>query len=618
VTTVLDGETLSTSALEALGDGQQIALDAEAKRRVDASREIVDRIISTQEVVYGINTGFGLFSNVTISPDKLCELQDNLIRSHAAGCGEPLSRERSRRLLALRINVLAKGHSGIRSEVLEQMIAAFNADCIPIVPCKGTVGASGDLAPLSHIALGLMGEGDMWDPSGGIAPASEVLSNAGLTPIRLGAKEGLAMINGTQLMASLGAEAVERASRVTRLADYIAALTLETLCGTSRAFDPLIHCVRPHSGQMQAAARVRSVLMPQSPSQLSLSHRYAGKVQDAYSLRCVPQVHGVVHDTIQFVKGILDTELNSATDNPMVFTQQQVDESEAKAPSVEVRTSITLPYPIDVADASVAQRSPAPQMKRASVDSPRSPTSKDAALDEANRKIAALERQLELERSEKLKEAPNHGPSWSFFKKDTDTRRSIAGGGLIISGGNFHGEYPAKAMDFLTISMCEIANISERRIERLCNPSLSGLPAFLVAEGGFNSGFMIAHCTAAALASENKVLSHPSSVDTISTSAAKEDHVSMGGMSARKALEVVENVETVLAIELLAACQGLEFHRPLATSPPLEALHALVREHVAPWDRDRQMAPDIRTALKLVQSGEALRVVEDCLSKQAS
>jgi len=529
--TLLDGETLSTSALEQLGDGRNIALDSVAKDRVTASREIVDRIISTQEVVYGINTGFGLFSNVTISADKLCSLQDNLIRSHAAGCGEPLTRERSRRLLALRINILAKGHSGIRSEVLEQMIAAFNADCIPVVPCKGTVGASGDLAPLSHIALGLMGEGDMWDPSGSIAPASEVLSNAGLTPIRLGAKEGLAMINGTQLMASLGAEAVERASRVTRLADYIAALTLETLCGTSRAFDPLIHCARPHPGQLQSAARVRSVLMPQAPSQLSLSHRYAGKVQDAYSLRCVPQVHGVVHDTIEFVKRIMDTELNSATDNPMVFTQQQVEDSEAKAPySTHLRTSAAFPYPVDVPDGPVedAQRSPAPPMARASsADSPKGgPISEvaatpDAALDAANRKIAALERQLELERSNKLAEVTDQEPSWSFFKKDTDTRRSITGGGLIISGGNFHGEYPAKALDFLTISMSEIANISERRIERLCNPSLSGLPAFLVADGGFNSGFMIAHCTAAALASENKVLSHPSSVDTISTSADK-------------------------------------------------------------------------------------------------
>ncbi|EOD04863.1 hypothetical protein EMIHUDRAFT_69043 [Emiliania huxleyi CCMP1516] len=508
--TLLDGETLTTATLHELGEKQRgsVALDPTAKARVEASREIVDRIVSTDEVVYGINTGFGLFSNVTVSADKLCALQDNLIRSHSAGCGEPLTRERSRRLLALRINVLAKGHSGIRAEVLEQMIAAFNADCIPVVPSKGTVGASGDLAPLSHIALGLMGEGDMWDPQGGIAPAAEVLARANLTPIRLGAKEGLAMINGTQLIASLGAEAVERAGRAARLADYIAALSLEVLCGTNRAFDPLIHCVRPHSGQMESAARVRSVLMPTAPSELCMSH--PKQVQDAYSLRCVPQVHGITQDTIEFVRRILNTELNSATDNPMVFTQEQ-------------------------------------------------------------------------------------------------------GGGLIISGGNFHGEYPAKVLDFLAIAVTEIANIAERRIERLCNPSLSGLPAFLVADGGFNSGFMIAHCTAAALASENKVLCHPSSVDTISTSAAKEDHVSMGGFAARKALEVVQNVETVLAIELLAACQGLEFHRPLKTTKPLENLHALVRKHVRPWDGDRQMSPDIEAALRLVQSGEALRAVEQGL-----
>ena len=517
------------------------------------------------------------------------------------------------------------------------MISAFNADCIPVVPCKGTVGASGDLAPLSHIALGLMGEGMMWDPEGEMAPAADVLARAGLTPIRLQAKEGLAMINGTQLIASLGAEAVERALQVAKLADYIAALSLEVLCGTSRAFDRLIHCARPHPGQMSSATRVRSALTLQKPSELSESHLYQGKVQDAYSLRCVPQVHGITQDTVRFVKSILDTELNSATDNPMVFTQAQVEAS--------ALYSAAGPYPVEC-DRAPCDGSPTADRTKGDDKPPRpsphvhggkafgsnervQPLGSEEveavevaddpvdALAVATAKIALLEHELAAERKRKQVPAAQipaaTESAWSFFKKDSDTHRPIDGGGLIISGGNFHGEYPAKALDFLAIGVTELANISERRIERLCNPSLSGLPAFLVADGGLHSGFMIAHCTAAALASENKVLCHPASVDTISTSAAKEDHVSMGGMAARKALEVIENVETVLAIELLAACQGLEFHRPLTTTKPLEALHALVRTKVKPWIGDRVMAPDIKAALQLVQSGEALRVVEDSM-----
>lgn len=499
-------------------------------------------------------------------------------------------------LLALRINVLAKGHSGISLPVVKQMLAALNADCIPVVPSKGTVGASGDLAPLAHLALGLMGEGSMWRPgSAAQGSASDILASCGLSPIRLGAKEGLAMINGTQMIAALGAEAVERASRVARLADYVAALTLEVLFGTTRAYNPLIHDARPHPGQRQVAARVRSVLRSDKPSELYRSHQYAGKVQDAYSLRCVPQVHGVVHDTIMFARRILDVELNSATDNPMCFTQLQVD---AAAPWCSA--SSMLPHqPLESIGGDGTQGG----------EGATAGATPHTSLDAANIEIALLKKQLETERSGNTDTSPR-GANWSFYKKDSDTLRAVSGGGVILSGGNFHGEYPAKALDFLSISIAEIASISERRLERMCNPSLSGLPAFLVADGGLNSGFMIAHCTAASLVSENRVLSHPASVDSISTSAAKEDHVSMGGFAARKAITVVEHVETVIAIELLAACQALDLHRPLTTTPPLEALHALVRKHVSPWKVDRQMAPDILAVQKLVQSGAALEAVE--------
>ncbi|MCJ8743076.1 hypothetical protein PDJAM_G00089610 [Pangasius djambal] len=406
------------------------------------------------------------------------ELQENLVRSTSAGVGPPLSPERTRMLLALRINVLAKGYSGVSLETLQKMVAAFNASCLSWVPEQGTVGASGDLAPLAHLALGLMGEGRMWSPQTGWTDATT----------------GLSLINGTQMISSLGAEAVERAEAITRQADVIAALTLETLKGTNKAFDIDVHAVRPHPGQILVAQRFRSLLHSDFfPSEVTDEKSYEG-VQDAYSLRCCPQVHGVANDTIAFVKYILNTELNSATDNPLVFPER----------------------------------------------------------------------------------------------------------GITISAGNFHGEYPAKALDFLAIGVHELASISERRIERLCNPSLSNLPAFLVKEGGLNTGFMVVHCTAAALVSENKVLCHPASVDSLSTSAATEDHVSMGGWAARKALKVVEHVEQVLAIELLAACQALEFHRPLKTTAPLEKVYELLRSVVRPWDKDRVMSSDIEAAHQLL------------------
>ncbi|XP_060101189.1 histidine ammonia-lyase isoform X2 [Heteronotia binoei] len=508
----LDGNNLTTEKLVSLGKGlYKIKLTPEAEIKVRESNDVIKSIVEdAKDPVYGITTGFGKFARIRISKCKLQELQVNLIRSHSAGVGKPLIPERSRMLLALRINVLAKGYSGISLETLQQTIDVFNASCLPYIPEQGTVGASGDLAPLAHLALGLIGEGKMWSPKSGWADAKYVLEAHGLKPINLKPKEGLALINGTQMITSLGCEAVERAAAIARQADIVAALTLEVLKGTTRAFDTDIHALRPHPGQNEVAFRFRSLLnSDHHPSGIAESHRFCERVQDAYTLRCCPQVHGVVNDTIVFVKEIIQTEINSATDNPMVFAE----------------------------------------------------------------------------------------------RKET------------ISGGNFHGEYPAKALDYLAIGVHELAAISERRIERLCNPSLSELPPFLVTEGGLNSGFMIAHCTAASLVSENKALCHPSSVDSLSTSAATEDHVSMGGWAARKALKVIENVEQVLAIELLAACQGIEFLRPLKTTTPLEKVYDLVRSVVKPWLKDRFMAPDIAAAHGLLVDQKIWEVAAPYIEK---
>ncbi|ESO91184.1 hypothetical protein LOTGIDRAFT_209547 [Lottia gigantea] len=517
----LDGNSLSTDELVRIGKGDYLVkLTVEAEEKVKKSRLLVNSILDSKKVVYGITTGFGKFSNVTIGTDKLVELQENLIRSHSAGVGSPLSPERTRMLLALRINILSKGYSGITLETLKQLIDALNANCLPWVPEKGTVGASGDLAPLSHLALGMLGEGKMWSPKSGWADAKYVLEANNLEPIKLKPKEGLALINGTQMIASLGAEAVERADAISRQADVIAALTLDVLKGTTRAFDSDIHRVRPHKGQIKVARNLRSLLHSEThPSEIAESHRFCQRVQDAYTLRCTPQVHGIVNDTVDFVRGLLTTELNSATDNPVSF----------------------------------------------------------------------------------------HIITMVFAETNE-----------VVSGGNFHGEYPAKALDYLAIGIHELANMSERRIERLVNPALSELPAFLTPEGGLNSGFMIAHCTAAALVSENKVLCHPASVDSLTTSAGTEDHVSMGGFAARKALRVVEHVEQVLAIELLAACQAIEFLRPLKTTIPLEEVIRQVRTVVGPWKKDRFMSPDIDAVTKLLQEEKIFKTVKPLMDNYHS
>lgn len=503
----LDGNSLTPEDLLSIGRGMyRIKLTKESEEKVKDSRTLVEEILKENKVVYGITTGIGNFANTVIPKDKLSQLQVNIIRSHSAGVGRPLTVQTTRMLLALRINVLAKGYSGISLKTLQQIVDAFNANCLSWVPEQGTVGASGDLAPLAHLALGLMGEGKMWSPETGWGDAKYVLEAHNLKPISLGPKEGVALINGTQLITAIGAEALERAQIIARQGDVVAALSLEVLKGTSRAFDEGVHKIRPHVGQNLVAKRLRSLLHSSvHPSEVAESHRFCNRVQDAYTLRCCPQVHGIVHDTIRFVREIISTEMNSATDNPIVFSET----------------------------------------------------------------------------------------------------------GEIISAGNFHGEYPAKALDYLAIGIHELASMSERRIERLVNPATSGLPAFLINEGGLNSGFMMAHVTAAALVSENKVLCHPSSVDSLSTSAATEDHVSMGGMAARKALSIVENVEHVVAIELLAACQAIEFLRPLRTTTPLEEVYKLVRSVCEPLERDRFMAPDIEAVAQLLRDDSVWKAVKN-------
>jgi histidine ammonia-lyase len=493
----LDGSSLTLAALEDVAlAGRGVALAPSAREAVASARRVVDGAVARGDVVYGVTTGFGNFADVVIPRERIRELQLNLVRSHAAGVGEALSEAETRALMLLRANVLAKGFSGVRLQTLELLLELLNRRVHPVVPSQGSVGASGDLAPLAHLALALVGEGTCAF-EGSLRPAAEALAAAGLKPVTLEAKEGLALINGTQLITAGAGLALAEAWRLARVADVAGALAVDALKGTDTAFDPRIHAARPHPGQAASARNLRRLL---EGSAIRESHRDCGKVQDAYSLRCIPQVHGAARDALAYVAATVAIEMNAATDNPMVFAQ----------------------------------------------------TSE------------------------------------------------------LLSGGNFHGEPVAMAADVLALAVAELGAISERRTERLLNPTLSDLPAFLTRDGGLQSGLMMAQVTAAALASENKALAHPASVDSIPTSANKEDHVSMGAFAARKALRVVANVRRVLAIELLAACQALEFLKPLTTSAPLRAVHARVRERVPAYDRDRALAPDIEALAELVRSGEIL------------
>ncbi len=493
--------------------GRKVGIAEEAKTRVAASRAAIEQILAEGRTVYGVNTGFGKLSDVHIPPESLGALQVNLVRSHAGGIGQPLSVPESRAMVLLRANVLAKGFSGVRPELVELLVAMLNAGVTPVIPEKGSVGASGDLAPLAHLALVVIGEGEAWLAGeagfdGERLNGGEALRRAGLKPQVLAAKEGLALLNGTQAMNAVGLLALERARRLVRLADVAGAMSLEALRGTPVAFDERIHQARPHAGQMAAAEHLIALL---AGSEIRESHReHDSRVQDAYCLRCMPQVHGAVRDVLDHVAGILEIESGSATDNPLIFQEPSSKESE--------------------------------------------------------RASAALQ------------------------------------------GGNFHGAPLAYAFDYAAIALTDLAGITERRIDRLLNPDINeGLPPFLSAKAGLESGFMIAQIASAALINECQVLSHPASTGTIPTSGGKEDHVSMGMTGALKLRQIVWNVERVVAIELMCAAQGLECRLPLKPGIEVGQAYEAVRRVVAPLDQDRVLAGDIEKLAEAVRGGEFAR-----------
>ncbi|KAH3765307.1 histidine ammonia-lyase [Pelomyxa schiedti] len=511
---ILNGDSLTLEDLVLLGQMPpvcRVAISDEVARLVTEGRAMLEAM-SANETIYGVNTGFGSLARVKIPPSDVEQLQLNLIRTHAAGVGEPVPHNISRMVFALRLNTLSKGHSGCTLETLQRMVSAFNAGCVPRIPCQGTVGASGDLAPLAHLALSLIGEGEMWDDATNTwIAAKEVLERKGCSPIHLHSKEGLAMTNGTPFITSICTQALLEAEKTLEQAVIVAALSLEAAGGTDKCFDARIHGVRKHSGQQWVAEYMRSLLTSGPTQEHSTIHEALAKtkVQDSYTLRCVPQVYGVTRDMLKWVRGILSVEINSVTDNPLVF----------------------LP----------------------------------------------------------------------------DT---------VLSGGNFHAEYPAKAADMLAIAIQDVANMSERRIFKLTTGSLSnGLPACLATSPGVTSGCMIVQYTAAAVTSENKVLVHPSSSDTIPTGEGIEDHVSMGGYSARKAIQVVDNVQKVVGIELLTACQALAYrHRDGITSTPvLEAVYNHVRHTrgvPSMVDGDHYISPDMATCIDVIKKGELLPIVK--------
>ncbi len=477
---------------------QRVALSDTSKVKVIKCREYVDKLINENKVVYGLTTGFGKFSNIRIKADQIEQLQENLIVSHSTAVGPLLPKEETRAIMLLRINVLAKGHSGIRLETLQSLIDMLNADIHPCLPEKGSVGASGDLAQLSHLALVLLGKGKA-EYQGKIIAGSTALEKAGLTPVKLKAKEGLALNNGTQVMTAITALSILEAEKLCKTADISAAMSIDALLCTRSAFNPLIHKLRPHNGQKESAENIFNLM---ADSALNLSHQNCANVQDAYSIRCSPQVHGAVRDAIAYARNVVEIEINSATDNPLIFP----DENE------------------------------------------------------------------------------------------------------VISGGNFHGEPVAFAADTLGFTVAELANIAERRIEQMLNPALNrGLKPFLAPEPGLDSGFMIAQLTAASLVSENKILSHPASVDSIPTSANQEDHVSMGTIGAVKARNIISNVRYVLAIELLIACQALDNREP-PSSQVIEEIKQIIRKDIPTLTRDRILNTDIEKIYQLVQSSRILEI----------
>lgn len=509
---MLTGADLAVADVEAVArHGARVALDVHARERMAEARAVIERLVASGEVVYGVTTGFGDLATTFIPPADAARLQENLLASHAAGVGRPFPREVVRAMLLLRANTLALGHSGCRPLLVDRICRFLELGIHPVVPEQGSVGASGDLAPLAHLALPLIGRGQV-ELNGQVMPALVALREAGLEPLVLEPKEGLALLNGTQLMSALGALLLADADRLARTASVAAAMSVEALLGTEVAYSAPYQLARPHPGQVEVAAELRHLL--RSSGLQRRHHGSSHKVQDPYSLRCVPQVHGAVRDTLDHLRRVLDIELNSATDNPLVF--------------------------------------------------------------------------------------PAGG--------EVPTDALATGGGLVISGGNFHGEPIALALDFAKLGLAELGAISERRTALLLDPRLNGgLPAFLSPDPGRNSGLMIVQYTAAALASENKVLAHPSSADSIPTSANQEDHVSMGASAARHARTVLAHVEQIVAIELLCAAQALELRLALIgrVAPGEGVAEALrrIRDRVSPLGDDREPGPDLAAMATLVHEG---------------
>lgn len=498
----IDGENLSLDqVIKVARCSYVVQLTEEAKVKVLASRKIVEGIVDNNKVVYGITTGFGKFSDVTISREDCKTLQKNLILSHACGYGENFSEEIVRAVMLLRANALAKGYSGIRLETLETLIEMLNKGVHPCIPEKGSLGASGDLAPLSHMVLPMIGEGKAVY-KGEVLQGNEAMKRAGIETVELTAKEGLALINGTQVMTATGAFAIHECLNLIKLSDIAAALTLEALRGIKDAFYSEIHRIRPHKGQMATAENILRLIEGSS----YVTNQGELRVQDAYTLRCIPQVHGASKDAVNYVKSKLDIEMNSVTDNPIIVSDD-----------------------------------------------------------------------------------------------------------MIISGGNFHGQPMALAFDFLGIAAAELGSISERRLERLINYQLNDLPAFLVKKGGLNSGFMITQYAAASLVSENKVLAHPASVDSIPSSANQEDHVSMGTIAARKALDIVNNVKRVIATELMAACQAIDFRQELVLGNGTEIAYKIIRQHIDFIEEDKLMFEELNKCTELIDSGTLLENVENVI-----
>ena len=509
----INGNDLTLEAVREVaypGIRRPVLLDPDAREAVNRARAVVDALVAGNKISYAITTGVGKLSDVHIVGDQVRQLQINLVRSHAVGVGEPLSIADTRAMMILRANSLAKGNSGVRAITIDTICEMLNRGVTPMVPSQGSVGASGDLAPLAHLALALIGEGECFneDEKGARMASAEALKRAQIKPLVLEAKEAVSLINGTQAMLAMGTLALLAAERLVDTADVIGAMACDALQGTNVAFDERIQKARPHAGQIRTAANLRRLL---EQSEIRASHRDCGRVQDAYSLRCIPQVHGAARDTLAHCRAVFETETNSAVDNPLVFVKNP---------------------------------------------------------------------------------------------------KAMDGEGDVLSGGNFHGEPLAFALDFLAIALSALAGISERRLERMVNPALNeGLPPFLAPGAGMNSGFMMPQVTAAALVSENKVLAHPASVDSITTSGNKEDFVSMGMTAANKLKKVVENTRNTLAIEAMAAAQAIDFLAPLKTSKPLQQAHAAIRAVCATMEKDRVMYQDFARIAELIASGKVAAVL---------